>query len=72
MCFLSGILTKPDLVDKGCEEQMVNTVHNLSIPLKKGYMVVKCRGQKEITEKVSVTEAIKREDAFFRDHEHFQ
>lgn len=51
---------------------MVNTVHNLSIPLKKGYMVVKCRGQKEIAENVPVTEAIKREDAFFRNHAHFQ
>ncbi|XP_075870263.1 interferon-induced GTP-binding protein Mx-like isoform X2 [Nelusetta ayraudi] len=67
-----GILTKPDLVDKGSEELMVNTVHNLTIPLKKGYMVVKCRGQKEITENVSVTEALKREDAFFRNHAYFQ
>lgn len=59
-------------MDKGSEELIVNTVHNLTIPLKKGYMVVKCRGQKEITEKVSVTEALKREDAFFRNHAYFQ
>uniref|UniRef100_A0A3P9DLA0 Interferon-induced GTP-binding protein Mx n=1 Tax=Maylandia zebra TaxID=106582 RepID=A0A3P9DLA0_9CICH len=38
-----GILTKPDLVDKGTEENVVKIVHNEVIPLKKGYMVVKCR-----------------------------
>uniref|UniRef100_A0A4W6D5Y3 Interferon-induced GTP-binding protein Mx n=1 Tax=Lates calcarifer TaxID=8187 RepID=A0A4W6D5Y3_LATCA len=44
-----GILTKPDLVDKGTEETVVDIVHNEVIHLKKGYMIVKCRGQKEIT-----------------------
>uniref|UniRef100_A0A3Q2DW62 Interferon-induced GTP-binding protein Mx n=1 Tax=Cyprinodon variegatus TaxID=28743 RepID=A0A3Q2DW62_CYPVA len=67
-----GILTKPDLVDKGTEETVLKTVHNEVIPLKKGYMIVKCRGQKEITEKLSLTEAIEREKAFFSDHAHFQ
>uniref|UniRef100_A0A3Q2VFJ3 Interferon-induced GTP-binding protein Mx n=1 Tax=Haplochromis burtoni TaxID=8153 RepID=A0A3Q2VFJ3_HAPBU len=62
-----GILTKPDLVDKGTEENVVKIVHNEVIPLKKGYMVVKCRGQKEITEKVSLSEALKNEEAFFKD-----
>uniref|UniRef100_A0A3Q2VE12 Interferon-induced GTP-binding protein Mx n=1 Tax=Haplochromis burtoni TaxID=8153 RepID=A0A3Q2VE12_HAPBU len=63
-----GILTKPDLVDKGTEENVVKIVHNEVIPLKKGYMVVKCRGQKEITEKVSLSEALKNEEAFFKEH----
>ncbi|KAG7999383.1 Interferon-induced GTP-binding protein Mx [Nibea albiflora] len=63
-----GILTKPDLVDKGTEETVVDIVHNDVIHLKKGYMIVKCRGQKEITEKVSLPEAIEREKAFFKDH----
>ncbi|XP_031608229.2 interferon-induced GTP-binding protein Mx-like [Oreochromis aureus] len=67
-----GILTKPDLVDKGTEENVVKIVHNEVIPLKKGYMVVKCRGQKEITEKVSLSEALKNEEAFFKEHAHFQ
>ncbi|KAM4588632.1 interferon-induced GTP-binding protein Mx-like [Odontesthes bonariensis] len=67
-----GILTKPDLVDKGTEEQKVEIVQNKVIPLKKGYMIVKCRGQQEITEKVSLTEAIEREKAFFYDHPYFQ
>ncbi|XP_019214270.1 interferon-induced GTP-binding protein Mx isoform X1 [Oreochromis niloticus] len=67
-----GVLTKPDLVDKGTEENVVKIVHNEVIPLKKGYMVVKCRGQKEITEKVSLSEALKNEEAFFKEHTHFQ
>ncbi|KAM8756298.1 uncharacterized protein AB9X84_009540 [Acanthopagrus schlegelii] len=67
-----GILTKPDLVDKGTEETVVDIVHNEVIHLKKGYMIVKCRGQKEITERVSLTEATEREKAFFEGHLHFQ
>ncbi|XP_070693648.1 interferon-induced GTP-binding protein Mx-like [Pempheris klunzingeri] len=66
-----GILTKPDLVDKGTEETVVDIVHNEVIHLKKGYMIVKCRGQKEITEKVTLTEATEREKAFFSDHVNF-
>ncbi|KAM4582189.1 interferon-induced GTP-binding protein Mx-like [Fundulus diaphanus] len=66
-----GILTKPDLVDKGTEETVVEIVHNEVIQLKKGYMIVKCRGQKEITEKVSLMEAMEREKDFFKDHAYF-
>ncbi|XP_071349759.1 interferon-induced GTP-binding protein Mx [Trachinotus anak] len=66
-----GILTKPDLVDKGTEETVVDIVHNEVIHLKKGYMIVRCRGQKEITEKVSLTDAMEREKAFFTAHLHF-
>ncbi|XP_012717641.2 interferon-induced GTP-binding protein Mx [Fundulus heteroclitus] len=67
-----GVLTKPDLVDKGTEETVLNTVHNEVIPLKKGYMIVKCRGQKEILENLSLAEALERENAFFNDHAYFQ
>ncbi|XP_061583827.1 interferon-induced GTP-binding protein Mx-like [Cololabis saira] len=66
-----GILTKPDLVDKGTEETVVEIVHNEVIQLNKGYMIVKCRGQKEITEKVSLTEATEREKDFFKNHAFF-
>ncbi|KAJ8352507.1 hypothetical protein SKAU_G00239830 [Synaphobranchus kaupii] len=66
-----GILTKPDLVDKGTEETVVDIVHNEVIHLTKGYMIVKCRGQKEIKDKVSLSEATYKEKAFFQDHIHF-
>ncbi|KAM7422093.1 hypothetical protein PAMA_010256 [Pampus argenteus] len=67
-----GILTKPDLVDKGTEETVVQIVHNEVIPLKKGYMIVRCRGQKDITKKMSLAKAIERENAFFSDNVHFK
>ncbi|XP_071393376.1 interferon-induced GTP-binding protein Mx3-like [Centroberyx affinis] len=66
-----GILTKPDLVDKGTEDTVVKTLHNEVIPLKKGYMIVKCRGQQEIVDRVSLSEATEREMAFFEGHAHF-
>ena len=65
-------MTKPDLVDKGTEETVVHIVHNGVIPLKKGYMIVRCRGQKEIKQKVSLIEATEKEKAFFSDHVHFK
>ncbi|KAM6162271.1 interferon-induced GTP-binding protein Mx2-like [Erethizon dorsatum] len=67
-----GILTKPDLVDKGTEDKVVDVVHNLVCPLKKGYMVVRCRGQQDIQERLSLAEALQRERAFFEDHPHFR
>ncbi|RXN18991.1 interferon-induced GTP-binding -like protein [Labeo rohita] len=66
-----GILTKPDLVDKGTEGTVVDIVHNEVIHLTKGYMIVRCRGQKEIIDQVTLNEATATENAFFKDHPHF-
>ncbi|XP_069492145.1 interferon-induced GTP-binding protein Mx3-like isoform X2 [Ambystoma mexicanum] len=66
-----GILTKPDLVDKGTESTVVEVVKNNVIPLEKGYMIVKCRGQQDLHEKLSLTEAIEKEKRFFEDHKYF-
>ncbi|XP_066476130.1 interferon-induced GTP-binding protein Mx2-like isoform X2 [Tiliqua scincoides] len=66
-----GVLTKPDLVDKGTEEVVVDVVRNIIIHLKKGYMIVKCRGQQDIQDNVPLSSAIQKERAFFEDHEHF-
>uniref|UniRef100_A0A673GXA9 Interferon-induced GTP-binding protein Mx-like n=1 Tax=Sinocyclocheilus rhinocerous TaxID=307959 RepID=A0A673GXA9_9TELE len=67
-----GILTKPDLVDKGMEETVIKTVNNQVIPLKKGYMIVKCRGQQDINEKLDLVQALKKERQFFDGHSHFR
>ncbi|XP_032132716.1 interferon-induced GTP-binding protein Mx2 [Sapajus apella] len=67
-----GILTKPDLMDKGTEKGVMNVVRNLTYPLKKGYMIVKCRGQQEITNNLSLAEATKREMTFFQTHPYFR
>ncbi|KAG6932793.1 MX dynamin like GTPase 1 [Chelydra serpentina] len=66
-----GILTKPDLVDRGTESNVVDIVRNLSIPLKKGYMIVKCRGQQDIHDNLTLASAIQKEREFFEEHEYF-
>uniref|UniRef100_A0A8C3VHY5 MX dynamin like GTPase 1 n=1 Tax=Catharus ustulatus TaxID=91951 RepID=A0A8C3VHY5_CATUS len=67
-----GILTKPDLVDRGTEEGIVKILRNRVIPLKKGYMIVKCRGQQDIHNKLTLAAAIQQERAFFENHKHFR
>ncbi|KAF4797756.1 Interferon-induced GTP-binding protein Mx [Turdus rufiventris] len=67
-----GILTKPDLVDRGTEEAIVKILRNRVIPLKKGYMIVKCRGQQDIHNKLTLAAAIQQERAFFENHKHFR
>lgn len=73
LCFnFTGILTKPDLVDRGTEEAIVKILQNRVIPLKKGYMIVKCRGQQDIHNKLTLAAAIQQERAFFENHKHFR
>ncbi|XP_021040612.1 interferon-induced GTP-binding protein Mx1 [Mus caroli] len=67
-----GILTKPDLVDRGAEGKVVDVVRNLVYHLKKGYMIVKCRGQQDIQEQLSLTEALQNEQVFFQEHPYFR
>uniref|UniRef100_A0A2K5ZD65 Interferon-induced GTP-binding protein Mx2 n=1 Tax=Mandrillus leucophaeus TaxID=9568 RepID=A0A2K5ZD65_MANLE len=67
-----GILTKPDLMDRGTEKSIINVVRNLTYPLKKGYMIVKCRGQQEIVNRLSLAEATKKEITFFQTHPCFR
>ncbi|XP_014388413.1 PREDICTED: interferon-induced GTP-binding protein Mx1 isoform X2 [Myotis brandtii] len=67
-----GILTKPDLVDRGTEDKVVDVVRNLVYHLKKGYMIVKCRGQQDIQYQMSLSKALQRERAFFEDHPYFR
>ncbi|NXT20803.1 MX protein, partial [Syrrhaptes paradoxus] len=66
-----GILTKPDLVDRGTEESVIKIIRNQVIPLKKGYMIVKCRGQQDIQNKLALAIAIQQERKFFETHKHF-
>lgn len=70
--WLAGILTKPDLVDRGTESKVVDVAQNLVCHLKKGYMIVKCRGQQDIQNQVTLAEALQKERVFFEDHPHFR
>uniref|UniRef100_A0A8D2LK74 MX dynamin like GTPase 1 n=1 Tax=Varanus komodoensis TaxID=61221 RepID=A0A8D2LK74_VARKO len=52
------ILTKPDLIDKGTEQEVINIVQNQRVPLRKGYIIVKCHGQNDINDKMSLEECL--------------
>ncbi|XP_067235658.1 interferon-induced GTP-binding protein Mx3-like [Chanodichthys erythropterus] len=67
-----AILTKPDLIDKGTEKNILDIVHNKVIPLHKGYVMVKCRGQQQIDEKIPLEEATEIERDFFQNHDYFR
>ncbi|KAK9952344.1 hypothetical protein ABG768_018189 [Culter alburnus] len=67
-----AILTKPDLIDKGTERNIVDIVHNKVIPLHKGYVIVKCRGQQQIDENIPLEEAKQMERDFFQNHDYFR
>ncbi|TSK17738.1 Interferon-induced GTP-binding protein Mx1 [Bagarius yarrelli] len=66
-----GILTKPDLVDKGTEDVVVSIINNEIIYLNKGYMIVKCRGQQDIDNSVPLYESVAIERDFFKNHPQF-
>ncbi|XP_063078278.1 interferon-induced GTP-binding protein Mx2-like [Engraulis encrasicolus] len=61
-----AILTKPDLVDRGTERNVLAIALNQVIPLSKGYIMVKCRGQQQIIDRISLADAVKTERDFFR------
>ncbi|KAI8618615.1 P-loop containing nucleoside triphosphate hydrolase protein [Chytriomyces sp. MP71] len=63
-----AIITKPDLVDEGAEQSVLDLLYNKRKYLKLGYHVVKCRGQKELNEKVSLKESRVNELQFFANH----
>ena len=69
-----GVVTKPDLVDSGSEQEMIQVVSNEIVPLKRGFTLVKCRGQKNIKDNMSLSDAIREEEAFFSDkrNSHFR
>jgi len=64
-----GIITKLDLIDEGAEGSVLEILLNRKKPLKLGYHAVKCRGQKELNEKVSITEGNNKEKQFFETSE---
>ncbi|KAL1247541.1 hypothetical protein QQF64_022917 [Cirrhinus molitorella] len=67
-----AILTKPDLIDKGTEKTVLAIVDNRVIPLHKGYIMVKCRGQQQIDDDISLEDASEMESSFFQNHDYFR
>lgn len=52
-----GVLTKTDLIGPGNEEEVIAVVNNIRKPLALGYVMVKNRSQKEITDKITTAKA---------------
>ena len=61
-----GVLTKLDLMDPGtdCSDILMNLV----IPLRRGYIAVVNRGQKDVVNDVCIRDGLKKEEKFFRTH----
>jgi interferon-induced GTP-binding protein Mx1 len=58
--FLVGVLTKLDLVDRGAEQKLLEVFENKRIPLKLGYLMVKCRTQEDIDNNIELSMFIKK------------
>jgi dynamin 1-like protein len=61
-----GVLTKLDLMDPGTDaaDVLLNRVY----PLRRGYIAVVNRGQKDINEDLSIREGLRKEEIFFKNH----
>lgn len=58
-----GVLTKPDLVDRGAEEGVMSLVQGEKNPLRLGYCIVRNRGQSELA--VDSAQRHRTEEIFF-------
>ncbi len=55
-----GVITKPDTLEMGPErDALVRVLKNEELPLKKGYVAIKNRSQKQIEEGMTPEEALK-------------
>lgn len=61
-----GVLTKLDLMDDGTDASDI--LMNRVIPLRRGYIGVVNRGQKDVNADLSIKEGLKKEEAYFRSH----
>eukprot|EP00903_Cladosiphon_okamuranus_P010659 g10077.t1 len=61
-----GVLTKPDLIGPGNEEEAAAVLKNVRKPLKLGYVMVKCRSQRDIDQGMDNKESLSSEATFFR------
>ncbi|KAI9791397.1 MAG: hypothetical protein M1816_003964 [Peltula sp. TS41687] len=61
-----GVLTKPDLVDKGGEEGVMDLVRGKRNPLRLGYCIVRNRGQQDVL--MNSSDRHQKEIGFFATH----
>lgn len=61
-----GVLTKLDLMDPGTDA--ADVLRNKIIPLRKGYVGIVNRGQRDVDSDLSIREGLRKEQAFFKTH----
>jgi interferon-induced GTP-binding protein Mx len=61
-----NVITKPDLVDPGSESSVLDLINNKVLSSKLGYHVVKCRGQIDLNNEVSIEAGRVSEANFFK------
>eukprot|EP00578_Thalassiosira_sp_NH16_P001030 CAMPEP_0181136174 /NCGR_PEP_ID=MMETSP1071-20121207/33043_1 /TAXON_ID=35127 /ORGANISM="Thalassiosira sp., Strain NH16" /LENGTH=335 /DNA_ID=CAMNT_0023222867 /DNA_START=42 /DNA_END=1049 /DNA_ORIENTATION=- len=61
-----GVLTKLDLMDPGTDASEI--LHNRIVPLRRGYIAVVNRGQRDIDADLSIRVGLGNEERFFRTH----
>jgi interferon-induced GTP-binding protein Mx1 len=63
-----SIITKPDLIDEGAEGSVFSMAQNETKQTKNGYHIVKCRGQKDLNDGVSIAKGLDKEVEYFKSH----
>ena len=66
-----GVLTKPDLIGPGNEQEVVAVLRNIRKPLKLGFVMVKNRSQAQVEEGLSCQTVADDEETFFQNHPTF-
>lgn len=61
-----GVLTKVDIMDSGTD--CTDVLNNKVIPLKKGYIAVVNRSQKDIQDGLPIRSGLKKENEYFQSH----
>ena len=73
ICYVSGVLTKVDLVDRGAEKTIVDMATNpVKYKIEKGFVLVKLRSQEDIDNQVTLQEAANNERRYFNEQAHYQ
>ena len=66
------MLTKPDLLDRGAEDKVMEIMRSPEkFKVKKGFVMVKLRSQEKIKEGQPLADAIQDEMGWFRKHQYF-
>ncbi|GLD99440.1 hypothetical protein PINS_up008159 [Pythium insidiosum] len=67
-----AVITKMDLVDAGAETAVHDLLLNKKKHMQLGYHAVKCRSQKDLNDGATISDGLRREEQFFKNHEYWR